>query len=138
VPSVTDWRVDLCRRSYAAWVAGDAEALIELYDPDCEWDVGPMAATGLGPVYRGHIGLRAMLGELTGAFEGFAPRILELRVFGEALLIRGDAIGTSQLMHVETATAPFGQAIEFKQRRILRVSQTEDPPPNWDEAQPVS
>jgi hypothetical protein len=40
-------------------------------------------------------------------------------------------------MHVETATAPFGQAIEFKKRRILRVSQTYDPPPNWDEARPV-
>jgi len=97
-----------------------------------------MAAAGLGPVYRGHAGLSEMLGELTGAFEGFAPRILELRLLGEGLLVRGDAIGTSQLMHVETATAPFGQAIDFKERRILRVSQTYDPPPNWDEAQPVN
>jgi ketosteroid isomerase-like protein len=135
---VTDWRVDLCRRSYAAWVAADADALVELYDPDCEWDVGPMAAAGLGPVYRGHPGLREMLRELTGAFEGFAPRIIELRVFGEGLLVRADAIGTSQLMHVETATAPFGQAIKFRTRRILSVSHTYDPPPNWDQAQPVS
>ena len=135
---MTDWRVDLCRRSYAAWVAGDAGAVVELYDPECEWDVGPMAAAGLGPLYRGHAGLLELLRELRGAFEGFAPRIIELRVFGEGLLVRADAIGTSQLMHVETATAPFGQAVEFRMRRILRVCHTYDPPPNWDQAQPVS
>ena len=96
-----------------------------------------MAAAGLGPIYRGHEGLRELLDELTGAFEGFAPRILELRCSGARVLVRGDAIGTSQLMRVETATAPFGQVIEFNERRILSVLQTHDPPPNWDEAQPV-
>jgi ketosteroid isomerase-like protein len=134
---VKDWRVDLCRSSYAAWVAADAEALVELYDTDCEWDVGPMGATGLGPVYRGHAGLRQMFRELTGAFESFAPRILELRLAGQRLLVRADAIGKSELMGVETATAPFGQVIEFKERRILRVCHTYDPPPNWDDAQLV-
>ena len=110
---------------------------MKLYDADCEWDVGPMAATGLGPIYRGHVGLRQMLSELTGAFDDFAPRILELRLAGERLLIRGDAIGKSQLMRVQSTTAPFGQVIEFKDRRVLKVSHTYDPPPDWDEARPV-
>jgi ketosteroid isomerase-like protein len=134
---VTDWRVDLCRSSYAAYVAADADALVELYDADCEWDVGPMAATGLGPAYRGHAGLRQMFSELTAAFEAFAPRILELRLSGEQLLVRADAFGKSEMMGVETATAPFGQVIDFNDRRILRVSHTYDPPPDWDDAQPV-
>jgi ketosteroid isomerase-like protein len=134
---VTDWRVDLCRSSYAAYVAADADALVELYDADCEWDVGPMAATGLGPAYRGHAGLRQMFSELTAAFEAFAPRILELRLSGEQLLVRADAIGKSEMMGIETATAPFGQVIDFNDRRIFRVSHTYDPPPDWDDAQPV-
>jgi hypothetical protein len=99
--------------------------------------MGPMAATGLGPVYREHAGLRQMFEELTGAFDDFAPRILELRLSGQQLLVRADAIGNRELMGVETATAPFGQVIEFKDRRILSVSQTYDPPPNWHEARPV-
>jgi ketosteroid isomerase-like protein len=129
--------VDLCRRSYAAWVAADLDALVELYDPACDWDVGPMAATGLGPRFRGHEGLRQMMAELTEAFDGFAPRILDLRLSGERLLVRADAVGRSRLMSVDTATAPFGQVVEFKDRRILRVSQTYDPPPRWGEAQAV-
>jgi hypothetical protein len=78
-----------------------------------------------------------MFSELTAAFEAFAPRILELRLSGEQLLVRADAIGKSEMMGVETATAPFGQVIDFNDRRILRVSHTYDPPPDWDDAQPV-
>ena len=128
---MTDWRAEVCRSSYAAFVAGDAEALVKLYEPDCEWDVGPMAAAGAGPVFRGHAGLRDWMAELTGAFDGFAPRIMEIRKSGDRLLVRGDAIGTSQVMGVDTATAPFGQVIEFRNRRILRVTHTDDPPTNW-------
>ena len=134
---VTEWRVKLCRESYDAWAATDFEALAKLYDPECEWDLGPMAGTGLGPVYRGHTGLREMMAELTGVFEGFAPRLLDIRRWGDRVLIRGDAIGTSHLVGAETANAPFRQVIEFTDHRILRVSQTDDPPPNWDEARPV-
>jgi hypothetical protein len=118
-------------------VAGDADALVKLYEPDCEWDLGPMAGVGLGPVYRGHAGLRDLLREFTGAFEGFAPRIIELRLWGEQLLIRADAVGRSRLMEIETTNAPYGQVAEFRNRRGLRVTHTSDPPPNWDEAQPV-
>lgn len=129
----------LCRDSYAAWAAGDLDTLIELYDPECAWDMGPMAAAGIGPVFEGHAGLRQLFADLTGAFpSGFAPRIMELRRLGDQLLIRGNAIGTSELVQVETTTAPFGQIIDFKDRRILKVSQTDDPPPSWDEASAVA
>jgi hypothetical protein len=74
---------------------------------------------------------------MRGAFDGFAPRILQIRLLGERLLIRGDAVGTSRLMRVETATAPFGQIIEFREGRILNVSHSSDPPPGWDDAEPV-
>jgi hypothetical protein len=134
---MTDWRADLCRASYAAFLAGDADGLVKLYDPNCEWNLGPLAVVGVGPLYRGHAGLRAMVPELAEAFEGFAPRIVELRLLGEQLLIRGDAIGKSRLMGIAAPAAPFGQVVAFSDRRILSVSQTEDPPPNWDEAQPL-
>ena len=136
---MTDWRVRLCRGSYAAWAAGDLEGVLELYDPECEWDMGPMAAAGLGPVFEGHAGLRRLFADLTGAFpEGFAPRIMELRLLGDQLLVRGDAIGTSELVQVETTTAPYGQIIDFKDGRIRKVSQTDDPPPDWDKANAVA
>jgi ketosteroid isomerase-like protein len=132
-----DWRADLCRASYSAWVAGDASSLLALYDPDCEWDLGYMAAAGMGPAYRGHAGLCDLMRDMTAAFDGFAPRIFELRLRGEQMLIRCDAVGTSNLMGIETATAPFGQVIEFRDGRILRVAHTYDPPPGWEDAQPV-
>jgi ketosteroid isomerase-like protein len=65
VGRVTDWRADLCRRSYAAWVAEDADSLIGLFAENCEWNVEAMAATGIGPVYRGHEGLRRFMREIT-------------------------------------------------------------------------
>ena len=88
-------------------------------------------------MYRGYAGLRKLLGELTGAFEGFAPRVIELRLLGEQLLIRADAAGTSGRTGIETATAPFGQVVDFKNRRGHRVLHTEDPPPGWEAARPV-
>jgi hypothetical protein len=78
-----------------------------------------------------------MMHEYTGAFESFAPRIMELRLWRGQLLIRADVSGKSQMMGIETASAPFGQVVEFRNSRVLRVTQTDDPPPNWDEAQPV-
>jgi hypothetical protein len=78
-----------------------------------------------------------MMHEYTGAFESFAPRIMELRLWGEQLLIRADVSGKSQMMGIEITSAPFGQVAEFRNPRLLRVTQTVDPPPNWDEAQPV-
>jgi hypothetical protein len=111
--------------------------MVKLFETDCEWDLGPFAPPGLGPIYRGHAGLRDLMQELTGAFEGFAPRIIELRLWGEQLLIRADASGKSELMGIETTSAPFGQVVAFRNRRGLRVTHTSDPPPYWDEAQPV-
>ena len=46
----------LFERSYAAWSAADAEALVPLYHPECVWDNRPIP---IDPkLYRGHDDLR--------------------------------------------------------------------------------
>jgi ketosteroid isomerase-like protein len=138
VGRVTDWRADLCYRSYAAWVAEDSDALIGLFAENCEWNVEAMAATGIGPVYRGHEGLRRFMREITADWEAFEPVVLELRAADERLLVRGSMHGRNRALGIDVASLPFGQVVEFTDRKVLRVTQTDDPPPGWADAMPVA
>jgi len=133
---VSDWRVDLVRASYAAFAAAAADALVALYDEACEWDWGPASAATPQRHYRGHAGLRELMEELHDVWNGFQPSIAELRVADQVLLARGSGTGRSRREALALDWA-FGQVLEFRDEKLLRVTVTEDPPPGWDDAEPV-
>lgn len=57
--------IDVVRRAYEAFKTYDADALIEITDPEIEF-VNSAAAPG--GTYRGHTGIRRYLKEIEGAF----------------------------------------------------------------------
>lgn len=128
--------VRLCQASYAAWNAGDVEALVPLYHSDCEWVVGA-AQAGLGvDVFHGHQGLRDFMREVRGSFAEYRNEILEIRRDGDRVLIRGTIAGRSPAFgEISQHQAQLG---EFRDGLIFRVTQTDDPPPGWDEARPLT
>src|ERR1044072_9876569 len=79
--------VEIVRRVYEAAARGDTETVLELYDPDVEWDsyrspVGTLMGRGL---YHGHDGLRAFFREYYDAWE-------RLEDSGEELIDAGDRV----------------------------------------------
>ena len=63
-------RLELTRRSYAAWSAADVEGTVALFDPECEWRLGDVGAALGADVYRGHDGRRQFMHDLLTFFEG--------------------------------------------------------------------
>jgi ketosteroid isomerase-like protein len=133
-------KLALAQRSYAAFSAGpDIEALIPLYHPECEWRMGSMgAALGTG-AFRGHDGIRAWASALDEGFEDFAVSIDAAKITGEGvLLLRGHSHGRSRHTHMELSSPAFWQKVTFRDGLGLGVEQLDEPPPEWDEATPIT
>jgi hypothetical protein len=134
-----DWRGDLCREAYAAVQRVDLGAVERLYDPECEWHVG-FASAALGETtYHGLDGVRALMRDVREVFPDWHPQIEELRLRADgALLVHSRAAGTARDSALALEIPAMGQVIEFRERRIVRLLQTQFPPPGWDEAEPLS
>jgi ketosteroid isomerase-like protein len=135
---VSDWRSELLRASYAAFDRLDADAAVQLHHPDCEWETG-VASAALGEaVYRGHDGVRALMSAVRDVFPDWHPEIAELRAREDgALLVHSRVRATSRDSGMPVEIPAMGQVIEFRDRKIARVTQTSFPPPGWETATPA-
>ena len=133
-------KLALAQRSYAAFNAGlDIEALTPLYHPECEWRMGSMGAAFGTESFRGHDGLRAWVSALDEGFEGLAVEIDEARITDEgALLTRGHSHGRSRGTHLDLSIPAYWQEIAFREGLVCSVVQIDEPPPEWDEATPIT
>jgi hypothetical protein len=132
---VTDLRLDLLRRSYAGFNAMDPEAISVFWHADCEWHMGDQGLAD--PVFHGHDGIRAFIGEIATIADGIESEILEVRDDGGNLLIRGVNSFHIRDHDVDATNQPFGQVAEFRDGLIFRITQTDDPPPGWESAAPI-
>ncbi len=137
VPGVADRRIERVRASYAAFASWDAEALVALYHPDAVWDLGTLAAAAPRRLWEGHAGVRDLLAENAATLAAFEPRVLELRLDGERLLVRGAYRLSVERMPGFDVESTYGNVFEFRDGLILRVTNTDDPPPGWENATPV-
>ncbi len=134
-----NWRVDLCQRSYAAFRKRDADAAAALYDPECEWLVGAASAALGETAYHGHIGVQALMSDINEVFPDWDPVIEELRLRDDgAALVRARVEGTARDTRIPLEMPQLAQVIEFRDHRILRVTQTGFPPPGWDGAAEIT
>jgi ketosteroid isomerase-like protein len=134
---VTDSRLELLERSYEAFAASDAEAAVTVWHPDCEWDMGPAGVVSPEAVWRGHDGIRAFFGEVARTADRVDATMLGVRSEGDKLLVRGVNHFSLRDTQAEVSNQPFGQVCEFRDGLLWHVTQTEDPPPGWDDADPV-
>lgn len=129
-------KLELCRRSYAAFSTGpDLDALLRLYDTDCEWRMGHMA--GAISTFHGHDGLCQFVNELGEMFAEFKVEIDSARItHGGNLLLQGHASGRFATTGIDVQLVIWQEGA-FRDGRILRVVQTEGPPAGWDSAEVV-
>jgi ketosteroid isomerase-like protein len=85
--------VDIVRRIYDAWLAGDFHAVYAALDASIELNPDPEATwVGIGQVYRGHDGMRSYMSSVYEAFEDYRPEV-------EQLIDAGDQVLTLAIEH---------------------------------------
>jgi uncharacterized protein len=94
--------VEIVRRIYGAAARRDTESVLELYDPDVEWEMPGPAGRMIGEgVYRGHEGLRRWFREWYEAWETVEEEIVELIDAGEQVISVVTARGRGRASGVE-------------------------------------
>jgi ketosteroid isomerase-like protein len=126
-------KLELVRRSYAAFRALDADGLVELYTPDCEWELGFVSAALGVDVVRGHEGLRAWISEGIEFLDELAVHIVEVRALDDQLLVHG-TLAAKFKNGLDVPGLPYWQEIGFTDGRIARVKQLEREPAGWQDA----
>jgi ketosteroid isomerase-like protein len=106
--------VELVRRLWSAFERGGIEAVLEIADPDVEWE--PYG--GGGVVYSGHEGLRAYMEERRARGEETEARLYSAFAKGDFVVARGEV-----RIHGEhgIVTMQPGWLYEFRDGRLLRL-----------------
>jgi ketosteroid isomerase-like protein len=115
------------RRGLEAGNRGDVETLLEVLDPEVVWYSALHALLGgEAAIYRGHDGVREMLGDLYEAFDEIQIEISEIHDLGDRLVATGRtrARGGASGADVET---PIGFVAEFKNGKATSLRGYLDP-----------
>jgi ketosteroid isomerase-like protein len=107
---------ELARRAYDAFNRGDWDAFVDLLDPGVEFTSLLLEAEG--GTYRGHEGAREYFESLRGVFGDWRSEIVEMRDFGETLVIQSRGVGTGGASGVELEQE-FWQAARVSNGKIV-------------------
>jgi ketosteroid isomerase-like protein len=113
--------VEAFRRGLEAGNRGDIDGLLEALDPQIEWHSALHAfLAGETTVYRGHDGVREMLGDLYEAFDEIHVEISDVHDFGDRVVAIGRtrAHGGASGADVET---PIAYLTEFRDGRAISI-----------------
>jgi ketosteroid isomerase-like protein len=118
---MTTENVEVVKRGVDAYNRGDVEALLEVLDPEVEWHPGVLIAfEGRARVYRGHEGVREMMGDVFDAWKEVTTELSEFRDLGDRIVaigrlrIRGRGSGAD-------LESPFGSVTEISNGKAIRV-----------------
>jgi ketosteroid isomerase-like protein len=80
--------VEVVRRIYDAWLAGDYETVVSAYDSEIRLNPDPEASwVGMDEDYLGHEGVRRYLRAVYEAFEDYRPEIEQIIDVGEGRVL---------------------------------------------------
>ena len=119
--------VEAFKRGLDAGNRGDVEALLEELDPEIEWHSALHALLGgEQTVFRGHDGVRAMIGDLYEAFGEIHIEISEIRDLGDRLVAIGRTRARGKASGAETET-PLAMLAEVKNGKTISIRAYLDP-----------
>ena len=119
--------VEAFERGVDAINRGDIEALLEVLDPEVEWqDVFALMLGGETRIYRGHEGVRKLFGDLYESFAETNSNYSEIRDLGD----RTVAIGHLRARGIESGAAtesPIWTISHWNDGKATRVRTYLDP-----------
>jgi ketosteroid isomerase-like protein len=121
---VSQGNVDVVGRSFEAFNARDANELVSLSTPDCEWL--PFRAQLEGIVYRGHEGIRRFVSDTDDDWEGYQVDPLEFHDRGDCVAVVGQvrAVGRGSSVDIDSIA---GFVFELHSGRIRHVTSHSNP-----------
>jgi ketosteroid isomerase-like protein len=121
---VSQGNVDVVGRSFEAFNARDANELVSLSTPDCEWL--PFRAQLEGIVYRGHEGIRRFVSDIDDDWEGYQVDPLEFHDRGDCVAVVGQvrAVGRGSSVDIDSIA---GFVFELHSGRIRHVTSHSNP-----------
>ena len=120
-------KLKLTHKSYEAFSRNDLEALLDLYDPRCVWDMSNYAGWPERQVYEGREGMAEFFDTWLGPWEDFYFEIKQVLDLPDSrVLVVGCGRGHGQLSGAEVELPPVAQIIGFRDGKLLRVDNYSD------------
>jgi ketosteroid isomerase-like protein len=116
---MSDTKLDVARRGYASWTAGDVDGMLELATPDFEF-VPAIAASVEGGSVRGHDEFRRFFAALNETWETFRIGIEDFREIGGRVMAAGRLTAKGRGSELEL-DQPFYSVLWFQGDRIARM-----------------
>jgi ketosteroid isomerase-like protein len=116
---MSDAPLDVARRGYACWAAGDLDGMLELTTPDFEF-VPAIAATVEGGSIKGHDDFRRFFAELHETWETFRISSDDLREVGGQVMGIGRLTAKGRGSELEL-DQPIYTVLWFRGDRIERM-----------------
>jgi ketosteroid isomerase-like protein len=118
VRTVSDQNVQIARRTFEALRARDIDGLVELYDPDIEFEPLTGMQVEIGG-YRGHAGVRRPFEEITHVWEVMLPYADDVRGMDDQVIILGGCAvrgrGSGAI-----SDNPMAWVLTFREGKVLR------------------
>jgi uncharacterized protein len=114
--------VEIVRRVYEAVARRDSATVLELYDPDVEWDFTrhPFGTFLGGTIHRGHDGLRAFFGGMEEVWENVEFEIADLFDAGEHVVLIATQRTRGRISGVPTEDTAVG-VWTIRKGKVVRV-----------------
>ena len=118
---MSDENVESFKRGLEAGNRGDVDALLEELHPEIEWHSALHELMGgRQTVFRGHDGVRSMIGDLYDTFAEVRIEISEVRDLGHGLLAIGSTHTRGKASGVETET-PLAFVTEIRDGKTISI-----------------
>jgi ketosteroid isomerase-like protein len=116
---MSDTSLDVARRGYASWTAGDVDGMLELTTPDFEF-VPAIAASVEGGSIRGDNEFRRFFADLNETWETFRISVEDFREIGGRVMAIGRLTAKGRGSELEL-DQPFYSVLWFQGDRIARM-----------------
>jgi ketosteroid isomerase-like protein len=113
--------VNAFKRGLEAGNRGDVDGLLDELDPEIEWHSALHALMGgQQTVFRGHAGVRRMIGDLYDTFAEVRIEMSEFRDLGDGLVVIGHTRTRGKASGVETVT-PLAFVTEIRNGKTTSI-----------------
>jgi ketosteroid isomerase-like protein len=117
----------IARESYDAFNRQDLDALLALYDPECEWHMSNYSGWPEKSVYGGHVGMTEFFETWHDPWADFHLEIeQQIDMTGDRCLLIAHGRGRGRGSGAQVELPPLAQIVEFRGARILRVDNYSD------------
>jgi uncharacterized protein len=120
--------VEVFNRAVAAGTRYDVPALLEELDPEVEWHaaIPPLLGGEASKVYRGHEGVRELIGDFEETFADSQMEFPEVRDLGDRILAIGRLRNRGKASGAEVES-PLAYLVELRKGKVSRVHTYLDP-----------